>query len=150
MMQEEQNFEILDGFPADVVAVSAHGRITRADYEGVLMPHFEQAVLSEGKVKLLFVFGMDFTGYSAGAAWDDAKFGLLHLREIAGLAVVTDLEWLRLGAKAFAPFIACPVAVFHNNEMAEARTWITEWKHDREGGPEVAAEHKLPTLEDKI
>ncbi len=149
MEQTGQNFEILSGYPADVLAVSAHGTITRSDYEDVLIPHIKDTVQSEGKVKLLFVFGEDFVGYTAGAAWDDAKFGLLHLRDIAGLAIVTDNDWLRLGVKALAPFIGCPVALHGCDEMAKAREWITEWKHEEEGEPQVAADHKLQTLEDK-
>lgn len=149
MSQTDSNFEILEDFPPDVVAVAAHGRLNRSDYEEVLIPLIEKRVGKEGKVRLLFVFGEDFSGYSPGAAWDDAKFGLLHLRDFAGLAVVTDVGWLRLGVKALAPFIGCPVALFQNDEMAAARAWIVEWKHEPEGEPGVAADTRLPTLEDK-
>ena len=149
MADEERNFEILEGFGPDVLAVAAHGRITSTDYEQVLIPAFEEKVRSEGKVKMLVVFGEDFSGYSPGAAWDDTKFGLLHLREIAGLAVVTDVEWLRLGVKTFAPFIPGPVALFHVSELPEAKDWVSQWHPEDEGGPEVAAARRLPTLEDK-
>lgn len=149
MVEKQQNFEVLEGYADDVLAIAAHGRITRDDYETVLIPRFEEKVRSEGKVKLLFVFGEDFKGYSPGAAWDDAKFGFLHMRELAGLAVVSDLEWLRLGLKAFAPIISCPVAVFHTDQLDEAQKWVSEWKHEEEGGPAIDAETRLPTLEDK-
>ncbi|MEW9920096.1 STAS/SEC14 domain-containing protein [Marimonas sp. MJW-29] len=148
MTEEKQHFEILDGFAADVLAIAAHGQITREDYETVLIPEFKKKVAEESKVKLFFVFGDDFTGYSPGAAWDDAKFGLLHLRDFAGLAVVTDLQGVRLGMKAFAPLISGPVVVFHLDEMEEAKTWVNEWKHDQEGGPEVDVDARLSTLED--
>ncbi|WP_300549840.1 STAS/SEC14 domain-containing protein [Roseovarius sp.] len=149
MTNAAQNFEILDGYAADVLAVSAHGTLTRQDYETVLIPKFEEMVRQEGKVKLLCVFGDDFSGYSAGAAWDDTKFGFLHMREMAGVAVVTDNVWLRLGVKTFAPLISCPVALFHMNELEDAQKWISEWEHEPENGPGVSVEHKLPTLEDK-
>jgi hypothetical protein len=149
MTRNAANFEVLEGFAEDVLAIAAHGRITRQDYEDVLMPAFEQKVAAKGKVKVLFVMGEDFTGYSAGAAWDDAKFGFLHMRELAALAVVTDATWLRLGLKAFAPLIACPVALFHTDEMQAATTWINEWKHPEGAEPGIDVAGRLPTLEDK-
>ena len=148
MSKSATHFEILEGYADDVLAIAAHGRITRADYETVLMPAFEEKLRAEGKVKMLVVFGKDFTGYSPGAAWDDAKFGFLHLGDFAGLAVVSDVEWLRLGVKALAPLISCPVALFHLEEMEAAREWINEWRHDAGGGPEVDAKGRLSTLDD--
>ncbi|MEM8630008.1 MAG: STAS/SEC14 domain-containing protein [Pseudomonadota bacterium] len=149
MSVNKSNFEILDGFSADVLAIAAHGKITTEDYETVLIPKFEAILKGEGRVKMLFVFGEDFAGYSAGAAWDDTKFGFLHMRDLAALAVVSDVEWLRFGVKTFSPLIGCPVALFHTSELETAKSWINDWHHDAAGGPEVAADHKLPTLEDK-
>lgn len=149
MADNGMHFEVLDGFAADVLAIAAHGRITREDYEKVLIPEFEKTKAAEGKVKMLLICGDDFTGYSPGAVWDDAKFGFLHMRDLAGVAVVTDAEWLRLGIKALAPLIACPVALFHTSETDAAKTWINEWKHASAGTPEVDVSGKLPTLEDK-
>ena len=149
MTKTAKNFEILDGYAADVLAISAHGTLTRQDYEDILIPKFEEKVRQEGKVKLFFVFGDDFSGYSAGAAWDDTKFGFLHMREMAGLAVVTDNVWLRLGVKTFAPLISCPVALFHVSELGDAQKWINQWHHEPAGGPSVSVDRKLPTLEDK-
>ena len=149
MADKKPNFEVLEGYADDVLAISAHSKITTEDYENVLIPEFEKKARAEGKVKLLLIFGDDFTGYSVGAAWDDAKFGFLHLKEMAGLAVVSDVEWLRLGVKALAPFIHGPVALFHSDELAEATKWVNEWKHHTRGKPAVEVAAKLPTLEDK-
>jgi hypothetical protein len=149
MTKTEKHFEILEGFAEDVLAIAAHGKVTRADYEEVLIPAFEEKRRAEGKVKVLLVCGEDFTGYSAGAVWDDAKFGFLYMHDIAGVAVVTDADWLRLGVKALSPLIACPVALFHVAELDAAREWINAWKHDAPGGPGVDVSGRLPTLEDK-
>ena len=147
---ETGSFEILDGYPADVVAISAHGRITRTDYEKVLMPLVEARVKAEGKVKLLYVLGTDFEGVSAGAAWDDAKLGFLHMADFARIAVVTDVEWIRLGLKMFAPLIRCPVHLFHTGETEVAKAWILNDRPEPPHEPGVAADRKLPTLEDKM
>ena len=79
----------------------------------------------------------------------ESQSGTLAKTAMAVLAVVSDVHWLRLGVKAFAPFIHGPVALFHTNELAEATKWVNEWKHDADGEPAVDVEARLPTLEDK-
>ncbi|WP_102225569.1 SpoIIAA family protein [Acidimangrovimonas sediminis] len=149
-MNVSGNFEILAGFPADVVAIEARGKITRADYEEVLIPAIARVVAAEGRAKLLYVLGEGFEGLTAGAAWDDAKLGILHMGEFAKVAVVTDVEWIRLGVKMFAPMLRPPVHLFHLSEMEAARSWIRNDHPEPPHVAEVAADHKLPTLEDKM
>jgi len=143
-------FEILEGFPADVVAIEAHGLIDREAYEQTLVPLVEERIEREGKIKLLYVIGEDFKGFTAGAAWDDARLGLLHLADFARIAVVTDVEWIRLGVKLFAPLLRGRVRLFGLAEMEEAKRWICENRPEPEDEIPVAADHKIPPLEDKI
>ncbi|PRX33779.1 SpoIIAA-like [Meinhardsimonia xiamenensis] len=120
-------FEVLEGFPADVVAVAAHGVIDSDDYENTLMPLVDERIEKEGKVHLYFECGEDFEGFTAGAAWDDAKMGLKHLGEFARVAVVTDKEWLRLAAKFFAPLIGAELRVYHLAERDKAKAWLASY-----------------------
>jgi hypothetical protein len=119
-------FEILDGFPADVLAVSAHGRIGRESYEDTLMPAIEKAVAREGKIKLFYLLGEDYDGFTVGAAMDDARLGLFHLHEFARIAVVTDVDWIRGAAHLFGPLIEAPVHAFPLSEIETAKAWIAE------------------------
>ncbi|MEZ5777283.1 MAG: STAS/SEC14 domain-containing protein [Paracoccaceae bacterium] len=144
------SFGFAEGFPPDVIAVTAHGHITRGDYERDLIPKVLERVRAEGRVKLLYEIGPDFSGFSAGAAWDDAKLGLLHLSDFAKVAVVTDHEWIRLGTKIFAPLIPCPVHLFHLSERAAAKEWICADAAEKPHKPGVDATHKIPPLEDRI
>ncbi|GHE03355.1 hypothetical protein U879_19755 [Defluviimonas sp. 20V17] len=149
-MTKVGNFEVLGGMPEDVLAIEAKGKITRADYEDFLIPEVSRRIAKQGKVKLLYVLGDDFAGYTAGAAWDDAKLGLLHLGDFARVALVTDIEWIRMGVKMFAPMLRAPVHLYHLGALDEARAWITSDNDDPPHEPQVAADHKLPTLEDKM
>lgn len=151
-MTEERSgsFSFAEGYPADVIAVSAHGHVTREDYERDLIPKVVERIGAAGRVKLLYELGPDFTGFSAGAAWDDAKLGLLHFSDFAKVAVVTDHDWIRLGTKLFAPLMPCPVHLFHVAERAAARDWILADAPARPHKPGVDATHTIPTLEDRI
>ena len=119
-------FSILDGYPDNVVAFRAEGVITREDYEETLMPLVEERISARGKVKLLYWCGEEFKGFSAGAMWDDARFGLTHLGDFSKIAVVSDIEWVRQSVKLFAPLMRAPVQVFHNADIEDAKCWIAE------------------------
>ncbi|WP_051855493.1 STAS/SEC14 domain-containing protein [Thioclava atlantica] len=143
-------FEFLDGYPADVLAIEAVGEIGADAYEHHLIPALEAKIAAEGKIKLLYVIGDRFDGFSAKAAWDDARFGLTHLGDFAALALVSDIEWVRLGVQVFAPMIPGAFAVFHVAELDKAKAWICEAGKPREDhSHDTDATHKLPTLEDK-
>jgi len=68
--------ELLPNLPAHIVGVNASGQVDAADYEKVLVPAVEAVLKEHGKVRLLYQLGNDFTGFTAGAMWDDMKLGL--------------------------------------------------------------------------
>ena len=119
-------FVVLDGYPDDVAAFQAEGVITRDDYQETLIPVLEEKISAQGQVKLLYWCGEEFKGFSAGAMWDDARFGLTHWGDFSKIAVVSDIEWVRQSAKLFAPLMRAPVQVFHNADIEDAKSWIAE------------------------
>lgn len=147
---DKGHFEFLDGFPADVVAVEAKGRIEADDYENTLIPEIEARISKEGKVNLLYVLGPDFEGFSAGAAWEDAGLGLRHIGDFARVAVVSDKAWVRGAVRMFAPLVGAEVQAFRMEELDKAKEWITRYRPESEPEPGVEAEYKIPPLEDKI
>ncbi len=68
--------EVLSGFPANVLAFAGTQRITRQDYETVLLPAVEHAMKQEGKLRLYYQIDPDFRGLDAGAMWDDFRIGM--------------------------------------------------------------------------
>lgn len=118
--------EPIPGMPDNVLAMRASGRVTAEDYEQVLEPAIETASAGGKKIRMLFQLTPQFEGYTAGAAFDDLKVGLKHLRAFERCAVVSDVEWINKSVKMFAFAIPCPVQVFPNAELAAARDWVTE------------------------
>jgi hypothetical protein len=76
-------FTLLDGYPDNVVALRAEGVITHDDYEQTLIPIIEERISALGKIGLLYWCGQEFEGFSAGAMWDEARFGLTHLGDFS-------------------------------------------------------------------
>jgi SpoIIAA-like len=116
--------EILQGFPETVVALSATGRVTRQDYEKVLIPKVQQALASHDRIRCYYEVGAAFSGFDGGALWEDFKLGVEHLRRWERVVVVTDVDWIRLAVNFFRFLVPSEVKVFPATQAAEARRWI--------------------------
>lgn len=120
------SIEVIDGLPDDVVGLDFKGLITAQDYSGTLIPLVEAKLETHKKIKLICVLGDYFDGFSAGAMWDDMTFGLGHFTTFSKLALVTDEDWIRHGAKAFGLLMPTDVMVFDTAEFEQAKAWIVE------------------------
>ena len=116
--------EILEGFPDAVVAARAKGRITKDDYERVLVPAVKQTLERHRKIRFYYELGSDFTAIAAGAMWEDFLVGVEHLLRWERVAIVTDVSWIRNAVNVFRFLIPGVVQVFGNADASGARTWI--------------------------
>jgi len=117
---------VLSGFPDDVVAVRATGRVTRDDYAQVLVPAIERALSSHKKLSFYYELAPEMQGFDVGAMWEDARVGIAHLTRWERIAVVTDVEWLRAAVNLFRFLVPAAVRVFGTGEAAEAKAWISQ------------------------
>jgi hypothetical protein len=117
--------ELLEGFPANVVAVSGKGQVTRKDYEEVLIPAVEAAFKKNRNVSFYYELGPQFVSVEAGAALDDFKVGVRHFFHWEKMALVTDVEWIRRAISGFAVFMPGELRVFPTAEAEVARAWAT-------------------------
>jgi hypothetical protein len=118
--------EQIRGLPDNVLGFTAKGAVTANDYESVIIPAVEAMFAQHPKVRFLYHLGKEFSGFDAGAMWDDTKLGLKHLRGWERMAVVSDVEWIRGAVRVFALAIPGHVRVFHNGEFADATRWVSE------------------------
>lgn len=58
-------FQILPGFPDDVLAVSVTGKVSAADYKRVLVPAAEERMRQHRPLKLFIHLDRDFSGLGA-------------------------------------------------------------------------------------
>lgn len=116
--------ELLKDFPGNVVALSAAGQVTREDYEKVLVPAVERALAQHEKVRLYYQIGADFSGMDPGAMWADTKVGMGHFLRWEKIAMVTDVEWIRLSMTAFGFLMPAQVKVFSLADAEQGREWI--------------------------
>ncbi len=116
--------QIIPDLPEQVVGVRASGQVTAEDYESVVIPAVEAALLKFDSIRFLYHLGPAFTGFTAGAMWDDMKLGLGHLRNWKRVAVVTDHKWVEGALRLLSFAMPCPVKLFPDAELPEAKHWV--------------------------
>ena len=117
--------ELIPALPDNVVGVVAKGEVTAQDYEQRLIPAVEAALADHDKIRLLYVLGADFTGFSGGAMWEDGKVGLSHITRWERIAVVAREAWIRHAVNAFGYLIPGEIKTFDLADEADASAWIT-------------------------
>ncbi|MEO8875111.1 MAG: STAS/SEC14 domain-containing protein [Polyangiaceae bacterium] len=116
--------ERMNELPKGVEGVRASGKVTAEDYERTLRPLLEDARRDGRRVRFLYEIAADFEGFTAGAAWDDARIGIRYMQRFAACAVVTDIGWMREATRFAGAFMPCPMRAFTNAERENAISWL--------------------------
>ena len=118
--------KIMNDLPANVLGVSAEGKITGEDYENLLIPFLEEKLKTNKKIRMIYQLGSDFSGFEMSAILDDAKMGLKHISAWDRIALVSDHETINSFAKFFGYLMTCELRIFKNDELEEAKKWVSE------------------------
>jgi hypothetical protein len=113
--------EAITGLPDGVIGFEAVGKVDADDYRDTLIPGLEA---QSGPLRLVYVLGDRFTGYTSGAAWQDTKLGLDHHGKWHRAAIVTDAEWVNHLASAFGWMVPGAFEVFPLSERDAAIAWV--------------------------
>ena len=115
----------ISGLPDNTIGLVAEGEVTSSDYTSTIEPAVDAALADHDKLRMLYVLGKDFTGYSGGAMWEDSRLGMTHLTSWERIAVVADQAWIRHAVNVMGHLIPGSVRVFTLDEEPQARAWIT-------------------------
>jgi hypothetical protein len=116
--------EKLTGLPENVVGFVAKGRVTKQDYDDILIPAVEEALRRHAKIRCYYELGADFSAMEAGAFWEDFKVGVGHLTRWEKVAVVTDVPWIRHAINVLRFLLPGEIKLFEVSQAAAARSWI--------------------------
>lgn len=117
--------EHLQNFPDGVLAFICKGRVTKADYDSILVPAVVKTLKEHEKVRLYYETAADFSAIEPGAMWEDFKVGMEHLTRWERIAVVTDVEWIKQTMRFFSFLMPGAMKLFSTTEAAQAREWIS-------------------------
>jgi SpoIIAA-like len=114
----------IQDLPQGIDGLDALGRVSKKDYDLCVVPLVEQARKERRRIRLLYRFGPDFDGFTAGGVVADAMVGLRNLRRFERCAVLSDVGWLRKSARLCGRMMPCPLRVFGASEVSEAVAWL--------------------------
>lgn len=115
--------ELIKGLPDGIDGVRCEGKLTRDDYDAVIVPLLD-AVASEHRGLRCLVEMDGFDGITPDAAFEDLRLGWQAMDAFEGCAVVSDLAWVApvLGFVDF--LLPYPVRVFPTDRRDEAVAWL--------------------------
>ncbi len=119
-------FQKLSESSEKILGFKVSGKLVDEDYKA-FVPQIEKIIQEFGRISLLLELD-DFHGWDLGAAWDDFKFGMKHIKDFKRLAIVGDKRWEEWMAKLAKPFMRAEVKYFDRSQLPDA--W--EWLHGKE------------------
>jgi|SRR3954447_26716728 hypothetical protein len=103
------------------------GRLTRAEYQDVLLPPVRDTIARGEQIRMLVVID-DFQGLEPGALLGELKatlkLGSEQRSGAARFAVVTDTDWVRRAITLFGWLVPGEIRVFTSAERTDAETWL--------------------------
>lgn len=115
--------EILQGFSDNVIAVRAVGRVTREDYDAVLIPQVEATAKRHPQMRCYYEI-TDFAGMESGAVWEDFRLGVEYWTRWERIAAVTDASWIADVLNALRFLMPGQIHIFPASEREAARAWV--------------------------
>src|SRR3954451_14976796 len=109
------------------LAFAISGRLTRADYEEVLLPPIRDTIARGEPIRVLAVID-DFHGLEAAPLLEElkavAKLGSRQSALASSFGVVTDVDWIRRGISLFGWMVPGEIRVFPTARRPDAESWL--------------------------
>lgn len=117
--------KLIEGLPSNAIGFEAIGTVDASDYDEVLEPAVRGAKEAQEKLRMLYVLGEDFEGYSGGAMWEDTKLGVGNWSSFERIAVVSDHAGYRNAVNAFGWMLPGEVKTFDLDDLDDAVEWVS-------------------------
>ena len=114
----------MENLPSNIIGIRADGKVTREDYEKILMPLLEEERAKGRRIRFLYQLAGDFSGFTAGALWNDFRVGVKYLRLFERFGVVSDVDWIRSATQIVGALMPCPSKAYRNDELPTAIEWL--------------------------
>ncbi len=116
--------EQMKELPANVIGFRATGKITKEEFDTVLIPAVDKVADTTGEINYLFVLETDVSNMSAGAWYDDMKVGLKHLLHWRKIAIASDQGGVNKVTDIAKHVMPGEVRSFTLSEIDEAVNWL--------------------------
>jgi hypothetical protein len=120
--------ETIPDMPPATLGFKATGKLTKQDYEEVLVPPIRDAVDRGEKLRVLFQLGPGWEGMEPAAVLEDlqasVRLGIGHWSAWEKTALVTDVDWLRRSMQILGWMMPGEVRAFELSQLQDAKPWL--------------------------
>jgi len=117
---------VLPETTGDIIVLQANDTLTTEDYTQTFLPLFEHVKNTHPEVRLLITLAPDFSGFEAGAIWEDIKFSTQHANDFYRVAIVGDVNWIDWVSKVADTLMQGEVRHYKMTQLLEALRWIND------------------------
>lgn len=117
--------ELLEGFPAHVVAYKAEGVVKEDEYQAVVMNRVDEVAAEFGKINFLVLLKTDFQNYTLPAFIDYLKISFKHFKKWERMAIVTDQKTVEKMYDMISPFVHGEVKGYEIKDYNLAKDWVS-------------------------
>lgn len=118
--------QILPSIPKNIAAFRATGKVTKDDYQQVMVPRVNELVNSYGELNFFFVIDTELKDFTLGAWFQDALLGLRHLASWKRAAIIIDNPAAIRFTDAFSILAPGEFRGFSKDQYSEALEWIVQ------------------------
>jgi SpoIIAA-like len=118
--------KLIENLPDNVIGFEAIGNVDAGDYKSTLDPAVAAALKDHDKLRLVYVLGDQFDGYTGGAMWEDTKLGVGHWGAWEKIALVTDKDWVDDAIKFLGWMVPGEIQVYPTAKLDDAKAWASE------------------------
>ncbi len=118
--------EVIPGFPPNVAAFNATGKITGQDYDEIINPLVEKIYKESQKINYLLVLNTSLENYNLEAWLKDALLGFVYFTEWRKIAIVSNNRRIKHFTNVFGKLIPGCSRGFLMEELDTAKEWIAD------------------------
>lgn len=117
---------VMQNVPDHVAGFIARDKVTKEDYDKVLMPAIDASAKQFHRLHFLMVLETDIKNFTPGAWLDDALIGLKHLTKWHRMAFVTNQPGVKKFNDIFSIIVPGESKTFFHDQLEEAIQWVSE------------------------
>lgn len=117
--------EKLNDVPDYVAGFKASGKVTKDDYENVIIPSLEKILKEHGHIHFLLVLDTEVGNFTAGAWMNDALIGIKHLSKWKKMAIVSDQKGVEKITDIISPIMPGESKGFPLADLEAAKNWVS-------------------------
>ena len=116
------------GVPDYVAGFTVSGKVTKEDYNNLVVPEVDRIVKMHGHIHFLLVIDTDVSNFTAGAWMKDALIGVKHLSKWKKMAIVSDQKSIEKITDMVSPVVPGQSKGFSMAQLEEAKIWVSSEK----------------------